>query len=207
MSKALIILSGGLSQRFGQDKCLRSLVGKTLVTHVLERVASIADETVIVAGSRSQQSELFPAVGRKARVVVDSYGDHSPLVGALTGFENVVADYALLLPCDAPFVSRNIAHLLLELCDGKSAAIPRWPDGKIEPLQAAYNVKLAKEAARIAYDEGKRDMRGMIDHLRNIRYISTLVLQQYDEKLATFLNINTIGDWKRAEAMLKGSKQ
>lgn len=207
MTKALIILSGGLSQRFGQDKCLRNLVGKTLVTHVLDRVATVADEIVVVAGSTTQQSVLSKAVGQKARVIVDSYGNHSPLIGALTGLENVAADYALLLPCDAAFVSRDIVELLLELCEGKSAAIPRWPDGKIEPLQAAYNAKLAKEAAQTAYHQGKRDMIGMIGCLRNIRYISTLVLQQYDEKLATFFNINTVEDWKRAEAVLKRSKQ
>lgn len=207
MNKALIILSGGLSQRFGQDKCFRKLAGKALLTRVLDRVATVADEIVVVAGSATQQGVLSQAVGQKARVIVDSYGNHSPLIGALTGLENVEAGYALILPCDAPFVSRDIAQLLLDLCEGKSAAIPRWPDGKIEPLQAAYNVKLAKEAAQIAYHEGKRDMRAMIDRLRSIRYISTLVLQQYDEKLATFFNINTVEDWKRAEAALKRSKQ
>jgi molybdopterin-guanine dinucleotide biosynthesis protein A len=207
LNNALIVLSGGLSQRFGQDKCLRKLAGKTLVTHVLDRVATVADEIVVVAGSMTQQSVLSQAVGQNVRVIVDSYGNHSPLIGALTGLENVEADYALLLPCDAAFVSRDVAKLLLNLCQGRSAAIPRWPDGKIEPLQAAYNVKLAKEAAQIAYHEGKRDMIGMISCLRNIRYISTLVLQQYDKKLGTFFNINTVEDWKRAEAVLKRFKQ
>lgn len=207
MNKALILLSGGLSRRFGQDKCLRSLAGKTLVTHVLDRVATVAEEIVIVAGSTTQQNVLSKAVGQKARVIVDSHGNHSPLIGALTGLENVEADYALLLPCDAAFVSRDIAKLLLDLCEGRSAAIPRWPDGKIEPLQAAYDVKLAREAAQTAYREGKRDMIGMIARLRNIRYISTLVLQQYDEKLVTFFNINTVEDWRRAEAVLKRSKK
>lgn len=207
MNKALILLSGGLSRRFGQDKCLRSLAGKTLVTHVLDRVATVAEEIVIVAGSTTQQNVLSKAVGQKARVIVDSHGNHSPLIGALTGLENVEADYALLLPCDAAFVSRDIAKLLLDLCEGRSAAIPRWPDGKIEPLQAAYDVKLAREAAQTAYREGKRDMIGMTARLRNIRYISTLVLQQYDEKLVTFFNINTVEDWRRAEAVLKRSKK
>lgn len=207
MNKALILLSGGLSRRFGQDKCLRSLAGKTLVTHVLDRVATVAEEIVIVAGSTTQQNVLSKAVGQKARVIVDSHGNHSPLIGALTGLENVEADYALLLPCDAAFVSRDIAKLLLDLCEGRSAAIPRWPDGKIEPLQAAYDVKLAREAAQTAYREGKRDMIGMIARLRNIRYISTLVLQQYDEKLVTFFNINTVEDWRRAEAVLKRSSK
>jgi molybdopterin-guanine dinucleotide biosynthesis protein A len=202
----VIILAGGLSRRFGQDKCLKVLGGKPLVVHVLDRVSSVVDERLIVVGSEAQKSALSGFSGLSVGVVVDKYGDHSPLVGALTGFESVRADRALLLPCDAAFVVPEIASLLLDLCVGRSAVVPRWPNGYVEPLQAAYDVKLACEAARRALDEGKRDMLGMIAHLRGIRYVSTLVLQQYDEKLTTFHNINTVEDWKKAESMLKRSR-
>jgi molybdopterin-guanine dinucleotide biosynthesis protein A len=123
----------------------------------------------------------------------------------LSGFESVAAEFALLLPCDAAFVSVDVVSLLLDLCVGRSAAIPRWPNGYIEPLQAAYDVKMARDAAKRALDEGKRDMLSMIAHLRGVRYVSTLVWQQFDERLSTFNNINTVEDWRRAEAMLKKS--
>jgi len=203
LNKAVIILAGGLSRRFGQDKCLKELGGKSLVIHVLDRIAHVADEKVIVIGSEDQRDKLSQALGQRAKVVVDRYRDHSPLIGALTGFETVNAEHALLLPCDAAFVSSEIASLLLDLCVDRSAAIPRWPDGKIEPLQAAYNVNSSEQATKAALREGKRDMLGMIAHLHGIRYVSTLALQQYDEKLATFFNINTVEDWRRAEFMLK----
>jgi len=207
LSRALIILAGGLSKRFGQDKCLKELACKPLIIHVLDRVARLANKTVVVAGSEAQRDQLSQAIGTKAQIVVDKYNDHSPLVGALTGFESVNTGPALLLPCDAAFVSTEIAALLLDLCIGKNAAIPRWPDGKIEPLQAVYDVKSAVSAGKAAVREGKRDMLGMISHLHGVRYVSTLVLQQYDPKLDTFLNINTVQDWKKAEHMLKETKQ
>lgn len=206
MNQAVIILAGGLSKRFGQDKCLKELAGKLLVAHVFDRVADIADEKVVVVGSEDQQDKLSRVLGSKARIVVDKYKDHSPLLGALTGFETVKTEHALLLPCDAAFVSAEIASLLLDLCANRSAVIPRWPDGKIEPLQAAYNVKSATQATRTAVDEGKRNMLGMIAHMQRIRYVSTVALQQYDEKLTTFFNINTLEDWKRAESMLKKTR-
>lgn len=205
MNKAIIILAGGLSKRFGQDKCIKELGGKALVLKVLDRVLNVADERLIVVGSEDQLKTLGPIP--EARVVVDKYVDHSPLVGALTGFETVNANCALLLPCDAAFVSPETSALLLDLCTGVNAVVPRWPDGKIEPLQAAYNTQSAVAAAKTALKEGKRDMLGMISHLRRIRYISTLVLQQYDEKLTTFLNINTINDWKKAEALMRKSQR
>lgn len=203
MGNAVIILAGGLSKRFGQDKCLKELAGKLLVARVLDRISTISDEKLVVVGSEDQQKALSRFPELKARVVVDRYSDHSPLIGALTGFEAVRADHALLLPCDAAFVVPEIAALLLDLCVGRSAVIPRWPNGYIEPLQAAYNVKLAVDSARTALNEGKRDMLAMIAHLHHIRYVSTLVLQQYDEKLTTFHNVNTVEDWKKAESMLK----
>jgi molybdopterin-guanine dinucleotide biosynthesis protein A len=137
---------------------------------------------------------------------VDKYSDHSPLVGALTGFENAQSEVALLLPCDAALVSLDIASLMLDLCAVRNAVIPRWPDGKIEPLQAAYDVKCAVIAAEAALKEGKRDMQGMISHLRRICYVSTLVLQQFDPKLDTFLNINTVQDWNKAEHLVRRAK-
>jgi molybdopterin-guanine dinucleotide biosynthesis protein A len=42
----------------------------------------------------------------------------------------------------------------------------------------------------------------MIDNLHGVRYVSTLVLEQLDPNLATFFNINTPVDLKKAEAML-----
>jgi len=206
LSNAVIILAGGLSKRFGRDKCLMEMAGKPLVVHVLNRVLTVADERLIVVGSSAQQNALLRLTELKADVVVDKYVDHSPLVGALTGFETVHAERALLLPCDAAFVSPEIASLFLDLCVGRSAVVPRWPNGYIEPLHAAYNVKLALDAARTALNEGKRDMLSMIAHLRHIRYVSTLVLQQYDEKLTTFYNINTVEDCKKAESMFKKSR-
>ena len=202
----MIILAGGLSSRFGQDKCMKELCGKPLITHVLDRVTSLGNERIVVVGSETQRSNLPRAIQTRTKVVVDKYSDHSPLVGALTGFENAQSEVALLLPCDAALVSLNIASLLLDLCAVRNAVIPRWPDGKIEPLQAAYNVKCAAIAAEAALKEGKRDMLGMISHLRRICYVSTLALQQFDPKLDTFLNINTVQDWNKAEHLVRRAK-
>jgi molybdopterin-guanine dinucleotide biosynthesis protein A len=109
----------------------------------------------------------------------------------------------LLLPFDTPFVSKEVVSLLFELCLGKAAAIPRWPNEQIEPLHAVYQTKLALEAAKSAVSEGKLTMRAMIEKLRGVRYVSTLVIQQLDPDLRAFFNINTPLDLKKAMAMVK----
>jgi molybdopterin-guanine dinucleotide biosynthesis protein A len=203
LKNSALILAGGFSRRLGQDKGLINLAGKPLILHVVDRVSKVVDETVVVVGSRVQKKKFESLSGHKANVVADKHEAQSPLVGALTGFESAKGEYSLLLPCDTPFISSQITQFLLDTCVNKGAVIPRWPSGYIEPLQAAYQTKLALAAAKEALEQGKLDLRSMIARLRRVRYISTVVLRQMDPKLLTFFNINTLGDLKRAESLLK----
>jgi len=203
LKNSAVILAGGFSRRFGQDKGLIVLAGKPLIFHVLDRASEVVDETVVVVSSDIQKETFANLLGQRASVVVDKYETQSPLVGALTGFETARGEYSLLLACDTPFVSSQIAQFLLDLCIKKNAAIPRWPSSHIEPLQAAYHTKSALTAAKTSLEEGKLDMRSMIARLRGVRYVSTMVLRQMDTKLLTFFNINTFEDLKRAESLVK----
>lgn len=203
MRKSAIILAGGLSKRLGQDKGLITLAGKPLLVHVLDKICSVVEEIIVVVSSESQKRTFKDLVKEKAKVIVDRDNAQGPLVGALTGFENVQGEHSLLLPCDVPFVSSQIASLLLDLCINRSAAIPRWPNGFIEPLQAAYHTKSAQIAAEKALENGKMDLQSMIALLRGVRYISTIVLEQIDPELLTFFNVNTISDLKKAKSIME----
>ena len=201
LKSSAIILAGGFSKRFGRDKGLVKLKGKPFIMYLLEKVAKVVDEKVIVVGSEAQKNAFSPLFEHVADVIVDKYDGHGPLIGALTGFETVQSEYSLLLPCDTPFLSSEIAALLLDCCMGRSAVIPRWPNGWIEPLQAAYDTKSAITATKKALNNAKIDVRSMIGYLRGIRYISTVVLQKLDPELLTFFNINTFEDLKKAESL------
>ena len=203
MKASVVVLAGGFSQRFGQDKALVKLAGKPLLLHVLDNLPRNIIERIVVASSEAQKESFERTVQDRANIVVDKINVQSPLVGALTGFENVNNEYCLLLPCDTPFISTQVVSLLLELCINKNAVIPRSPEGYIEPLQAAYNAKSALKAAETALEKKGRNLQSMIEYLSNIRYISTIVIKQLDPKLITFFNINTPIDLKRAETMLK----
>lgn len=206
MENSVIILAGGKSERLGREKGLVKLAGKPLILHVLERIEGITEEVIVVVSSEAQRRNFDRILDGRARLLVDKYEVGSPLVGALTGFEAAKGEISLLIPCDTPFISREIASFLLDVCNKKAAAIPRWPDGKIEPLQAAYNTKMSFEASKTALEEGKTDLRSMISKLRGVRYISTLVIKELDPKLLTFFNINTLVDLRRAEKIIEKKK-
>ena len=203
--KSAIILAGGFSKRLGKDKGLTKLANKPLIVHVINRISAVVDEVAVIVGSNGQKNDYSHSLKSKAKIVIDEYEIQSPLVGALTGFENVQGKYSLLLPCDTPFISNQIASLLLELCYNKEAVIPRWPNGYLEPLQAAYNTESALTAANKALKNGKLNMRSMLRYLGNISYISTSVLKRIDPELMTFFNINTLADLKKAERLFHGS--
>jgi molybdenum cofactor guanylyltransferase len=206
LDKSVIILAGGLSTRFGQDKGLLLLANKPLIKHVMNAIGNLVNETLIVVSSETQAANYSKVTGSNAKVLVDKENVRCPLVGVLTGFEGAHGEYSILVPCDTPFVSREILLLLLELCPNKTAVIPRWPNGYVEPLQAVYHTKSVADVTAEALKEGKANMQCMIDKLHGVRYVSTLVLRQLDPDLKTFMNINTMLDLKKAEAMLKHSK-
>lgn len=203
MQRSAVILAGGFSKRLGQDKGLVQLAGKPLILHVLDTISGVVDETVVVVSSKCQIGRIENLLQGKANIVVDKGRTQSPLIGASTGFGNAKGEYSLLLPCDTPFVSSQIVSLLLDLCINKSAVIPRWPNGYIEPLQAVYHTKSALIATTTALKEKKLDLRSMIAHLKGIRYVSTLVLKQFDSELLNFFNINTLEDLRKAEYRFK----
>jgi molybdopterin-guanine dinucleotide biosynthesis protein A len=206
LDRSAIILAGGFSIRFGQDKGVLDLGNKALIKHVVDAVKPVVDEIIVVTSSQDRVMKYTKVVGADAQFVIDSFESEGPLVGALTGFGSAGGKYVLLLPFDSPFVSRDVVSLLFDLCLTKAAVIPRWPNGQIEPLHAVYLTNVALEAAKIAVDEGKLDVLSMIEKLRGVRYVSTLVIQQLDPEFRTFFNVNTPLDLKKAMAMLKHGK-
>ena len=203
MERAAVVLAGGFSKRLGQGKGLVKLAGKPLVTHVLERASEVVDEVLVVVSSESQKEAYSLVVPNENKIFVDDENVRSPLIGALTGFANTRAEYSLLLPCDTPFISGKVIELLFETCIGVDAAVPRWPNDYIEPLQAVYMTSSALEATRQALGHGEMRPLNMIRLLRRTRYLSTLVIQQLDPHLTTFFNVNTPLDLAKAEKMME----
>jgi molybdopterin-guanine dinucleotide biosynthesis protein A len=206
LDRSAIVLAGGVSSRFGQDKGVLELANKPLIKHVIDAVSPLVDEMIVVTNSKERAEKYAKVIAADVQFVIDVCDSTGPLIGALTGFGSAHGEYSLLLPFDTPFVSSEVVSLLFELCLNKGAAIPRWPNAQIEPLHAVYQTKTALEAAKIAVGEGKLNLRAMIEKMRGVRYVSTLVIQQLDPEFRTFFNINTPLDLKKAIAMVKPRK-
>jgi molybdopterin-guanine dinucleotide biosynthesis protein A len=205
--RSAIVLAGGFSSRFGQDKGVLELANKPLIRHVVDAVELIVDETIVVTNSEERVAKYAKFLRSDVKFVVDVGELRSPLIGALTGFGAAQGAYSLLLPFDTPFISRKVVSLLFELCLNRAAVIPRWPNGHIEPLHAVYRTAPALEAAKAAVTEKKLKVRAMIEKLSGVRYVSTLVIQQLDPELRTFFNVNTPADLRNAMTLTKTNSE
>lgn len=206
MDRSAIILAGGSSNKFNCDKGSLELNGKPLLNYIVDAVKGLVDEVVIVTNSQDRVDAYAELVSPNVRFAIDVCESMGPLVGALTGFEAVNGEYSALLPFDSPFVSQEVLSLLFDCGVGKAAAIPRWTNQEIEPLHAVYHTKQALKAAKEALEENQLDLQVMVEKMRGVRYVSTMVLEQLDPDLKTFFTVNTPLDLKKAAVMGKPRK-
>jgi molybdenum cofactor guanylyltransferase len=202
LDRSAIILANGSSSGFAEDKGLVMLNSKPLLNHMIDAVKGLVEETIIVATSEAQ-ANLYRKIAPNIEFAISHVNPKNEINDTLRGFEAAHGKYSLLLPFNAPFVSREITSLLFELCTGKSAAVPRYTSYEIEPLQAVYNTAQALEATQTALTNNEADMAVVVDKMRGVRYVSMLVFEQLDPEMKSFFRVNSLLDLKKAASMLK----
>lgn len=203
MDCTAIILSGGFSKRFGFDKGILRIGNKSLIAHVAKTVSEIVSEIIVVTNTKKKIETYSKEIHKlKINFFLDIYNGVGPLAGALTGLKEAKGKYSLIVPFDTPFLSKNILSLLFKMCKNKSAVVPRWSNGYIEPLHAVYNTKETFNAAKKAIADNETKVRSMIQRLENVYYIPIEILRKYDPQLLTFLNINRPSDLLIAKKLI-----
>jgi molybdopterin-guanine dinucleotide biosynthesis protein A len=104
-----VILAGGLGRRMGGvNKGLQLLNGKTLVLHVIERLAPQVDELLI---NVNQNTEQYAAFGH--RIVADQIPDFAgPLAGLHAALSAAAHPLVATAPCDSPFLPEDLIFRL-----------------------------------------------------------------------------------------------
>jgi len=203
---AIVLVSNSLNESI-EDSAFLELNGKPLIDYVVNVVKAFTDEVIIVTNSQQDTEKYSKVVSSEVKFVANQKDSKSPLAQVLTGFEAAKGEYSLVLPSGSAFVSEEIVSLLFELCVGKAAVIPRWTNQEIEALHAVYNTQLALEASRAALVEGEVEMEGMVEKLRGVRYLSTMVIEQIDPDFKSFLVVKGPADLKKALAIRKPKPQ
>ena len=199
-NRAVIVLAGGRSSRFGSNKALQILAGKPLIRHIVDRVSNVGDDVLVVIGNGEPRAEYYAVLPSHVKVINDELKGKNPLVGIVTGLKAAKSDYAAVLACDIPFVNEAVIKHLFRRASGTDAAIPRWNTGRIEPLEAVYRRLLTLRAAQEALAKKGSSQKEMISRLARAVYVSVEdELRSIDPTLHTFFNVNTRKDMITAE--------
>lgn len=191
---SIVIQSGGQSSRMGEEKGLVSFCDKPLIQNVLERVAHLGDEVIIV----TNKPELYKFLGIKT--VTDIYENYGALAGLHSGLSHATYDLVINLACDIPYVDPSlVAFLVDELKQNPQAdvVIPKTELG-FEPMQAVYRKSRCLPAVELMINKGKRRMISWFD-LVTVQEINEPKLRSFDKDLKTFLNLNSKHDLQLAE--------
>ena len=160
-----IILSGGMSRRMGEDKGSMIIQGKPMILHILERLNGKINDAVIVLNNQERINSYKELLDAYVPVEIkeiftyslgfieDEVKDKGPVAGIMTGLKNIKTDYALVLPCDSPFISEdNIKTMfdLLESSEYTDAVIPYHTKANKDRLKnkKEFNFKSSSEMSR-----------------------------------------------------------
>jgi molybdopterin-guanine dinucleotide biosynthesis protein A len=192
-----LILAGGRSTRFGGgEKSLKPIGEKRMICHVIDALAPVVDELIISVRDERQRDLLFPLMGGY-EFVYDEVKDIGPLSGVLAGLGRAKGDYVVVVACDMPLISKAAIGVLFKIAEGHDAAVPRHPDGLIEPLHAVYKREPMLRAVKASVEAGERKISAPLRHLRDVVYVSDEDIKKVDGELDTFLNVNRAEDMER----------
>ncbi|MDB5367562.1 MAG: molybdenum cofactor guanylyltransferase [Rhodospirillales bacterium] len=197
MKPACVLLAGGLATRMGGgDKCLLQLGGRTLLEHVIDRVAPQAAQLALNANGDPSR---FAGFGLP--VVADPVaGFPGPLAGVLAGLRWAASrNQPLLLsvPTDTPFLPLDLAAGFVEAVDQEGAEIAvAVSEGRPHPTASLWPTYLADDLES-ALHGGKRRIKEFMQDYRVIEVAFAT------EGIDPFFNVNLPEDLARVEAMLR----
>ncbi|NWG85962.1 MAG: molybdenum cofactor guanylyltransferase [Hydrogenophilaceae bacterium] len=184
-----IILAGGQARRMtGQDKGLIELAGRPLIAWVLERIAPQADETLI---SANRHLETYAKLGYP--VVPDRQPDYrGPMAGIYAAGQQARGEWLLAVPCDAPFLPRDLVRRLLDHAIATNSRLVRAADGE----QVHYTLLLLHRSLLPDLAAHVSEGRLKLQSWQAERAAETVI---FSDEPDAFLNINTPDDLAAAE--------
>jgi molybdopterin-guanine dinucleotide biosynthesis protein A len=190
-----IILAGGKSSRLGRNKALQVVDGKSLIQWVVDRLAMLSTEIVIVTA----RGEAIPSYSTvEIKTVADIYPEKGPLVGIYSGLVSSSSLRAIAVGCDTPFLSVSLLKYMTQVCSVYDVVVPRI-ENKLEPLCAVYSKNCSVPIQGLL---GQNELR--IDKLFSmvkVKYIEEDEINRFDPEHLSFFNINSEADLDRARKL------
>ena len=191
------IQAGGESSRMGEDKALKTFLGRPMIQRVIERLSPIADE-VIVTTNRPEEYAFLN---------LPLFADLKPGRGALGGLYTAIASaknpIVAVVACDMPFASASLleaaSRLLIE--EEVDVVIPRSEEG-YEPLHAVYRRATCLPAIESAIEADQWRVIAWFPQVK-VYTLTADEVKRYDLLGLAFWNVNTPEEFAEAERIAR----
>jgi molybdopterin-guanine dinucleotide biosynthesis protein A len=184
-----IILAGGKSLRFGMDKSMLSVNGKSMIEHIAGQLKPNFSQILLGAN----EVQKFSFLGCK--VVPDKNKGCGPLMGILSCLESSKTELNFVVGCDIPNIDMLLVRKMLRESEDYDAVVPTTDDNLIEPLFAVYRKSVINHIKDILYNSKKRRIKALFDCV-NTKYLKM-------GKAGWYRNINTKDDYNEFINVLK----
>lgn len=192
-----MVLCGGRSSRFGNDKALALLGGVSLTAHVLERLQPQVSSLFL-----SAQSETQGLRDLGVELVPDAVQRHrGPLAGLYSALQHVsdleLAEWLLLSPCDAPFLPPDLAGRLYQgaVEQDRAVSAARY-GGIVQPTFSLWHLSVLPALREAVLDAGRGGLMTMLDCLPHA------TVDWEVAPVPPFFNVNTPDDLAEAGRLL-----
>jgi molybdopterin-guanine dinucleotide biosynthesis protein A len=175
----------------GRNKAFLELDGRSLIEIVVERMAGVCAEVLIVAG------DARPYAGLGVPVVEDRFQSVGVLGGLHAGLGAAAHDLTLAVGCDMPFLNPDLLRAFAAWAEGFDVVLLRQGE-QVEPLHGAYR-RTCLPAIETAIRAKRRRIISFFPHVR-VRYVTPDDVMPFDPALHSFRNVNTPQEWEAARA-------
>jgi molybdopterin-guanine dinucleotide biosynthesis protein A len=207
-----IILAGGESKRFGENKAFFNFNGKSFIERAAETALKFNGDIIISAREKESAerygNELKKKLNINPPVIADdkNCGFIGPLRGIYSCIKHIKGKYLLIMECDAPLFNFSAANELIKKMEKEkvNAVVPLWPDSTVEPLLGIYNTKktavildmLNDYALNLGKNFPFMDSVNISRFLPSVYYYNILdiIRKNTDLKIEFFMNINSKED-------------
>lgn len=189
------VLAGGEARRMGGvDKALVVFAGRSLMSHVLDRLEPQVDQVLISANGDAARFAAFGCA------VVPDDRPQGPLSGVLACLKRAAemgATHLVTVPVDTPFIPGDLVPQLLLAAEAapEGLAMAR-DDSRDHPATAVWPVGLVGALTEYLASGGGK--------VTGFTKVHGAVTARFSDARA-FMNLNTPEDLAQAEAWVKGA--
>lgn len=186
-----VILAGGKSSRFGENKALATLKDQPLIKFPSNAIARLFDDLLLITNTPEEYRFLgWPMVS-------DTYKDSGPLAGIHAALKATSRPKIFVAGCDMPFLDEKLIAYLCANAADYDAVLPRTASG-LEPLHAVYSKNLLPAIAE-ALENGQRKIHRFLANV-NVKEVEEGEILSVTGNLDSFRNVNTPEDLFETDA-------